>query len=174
MTKDANGKNTVKVITVKAQPQTHALRSIDMSSVVAAATKAPPVTPATMTVNRATASAARVVTSTSPKVAKTPPITPKPVIIQLPKDGNTSNNLSLRNTPKVKYTGRRGRPPIIKPGESDPHAKERETIENNLKANNFARIIVQGGDKGHQTGETFTAFEHVSIKLQNHSRGEKH
>merc|ERR1712156_523692 len=41
--------------------------------------------------------------------------------------------ISLRNTPKVKYTGER-----------DPHAKERQQIENNLKSSNFTKIVVQG------------------------------
>ena len=35
--------------------------------------------------------------------------------------------------PKVCYTGRRGRPKKLKPGEHDPHAKERHQIEQRLK-----------------------------------------
>ena len=59
-----------------------------------------------------------------------------------------------------RYTGKRGRPPIIKPGERDPHAKERQQIENNLKSSNFTKIVVQG-DKSNE--ESFTAFDQVII-----------
>ncbi len=37
--------------------------------------------------------------------------------------------VGFREVPKVKYTGRRGRPKKLLPGESDPHEQEREDIE---------------------------------------------
>ena len=40
-----------------------------------------------------------------------------------------SSTLGLRDVPKVCYTGRRGRPKTIKPGQFDPHASERQIIE---------------------------------------------
>ena len=42
--------------------------------------------------------------------------------------------------PKVKCKGKQGRPPIVKPGELDPHAKVRQEIEQKIQ-NNFAKIV---------------------------------
>jgi len=39
----------------------------------------------------------------------------------------------VRETPKVCYTGKRGRPKKVKPGEVDPHEREREEIDQRRK-----------------------------------------
>ena len=122
MTKDANGKNVVKVITVKAQPQSE--KSIDLTP--------------------------KVVNKSSP--VKTDPKPQIPTTAVVAKEGN----ISLRATPKVKYTGKRGRPPIIKPGELDPHAKERDVIENNLK------LLTVAHDKTSE--DSFATFDQVTFK----------
>jgi hypothetical protein len=49
------------------------------------------------------------------------------------QEDNLSNSLGLRDVPKVCYTGRRGRPKTIKPGQFDPHEKERRQIEARLE-----------------------------------------
>ena len=140
MTKDAEGKSVVKVITVKAQPHLPE-KSIDM-------TPKPTVQ--------------QVVAKKSIPISVSPSAISSPVVQAVQNNSITSfadGGISLRNTPKVKYTGKRGRPPIIKPGERDPHAKERQEIENNLKTSSFTKIIVQG-DKS--TEESFAAFDQVS------------
>jgi hypothetical protein len=45
------------------------------------------------------------------------------------KDDSLSTSLGLRDVPKVCYTGKRGRPKTLKPGEFDPHESERQKIE---------------------------------------------
>ena len=159
MTKDANGKNVVKVITVKAQsvlPE----KSIDLNP-----GGLPPVANKPILPIVAKKSIPISVQHGQSNVNHLNPTTSSVNLVQ-----NTSINtqstmssadgsISLRNTPKVKYTGKRGRPPIIKPGERDPHAKERQQIENNLKSTTYTKIVVQG-DKA-TTEESFAAFEQV-------------
>lgn len=41
--------------------------------------------------------------------------------------------LGARETPKVCYTGKRGRPKKVKPGEVDPHELERNEINQRLR-----------------------------------------
>lgn len=140
MTKDAKGKNVVKVITVKAQPtqehqQLHQ-KSIDLtpksSKSPTAASKA----------------------SSSLAAEKSTDETESPAMTKVSFDANGS--ISLRTTPKVKYTGKRGRPPIIKLGETDPHAKERAALENNFKAYSKAQMAEAAGE-----AESFANFEEV-------------
>ena len=113
MSKDANGKNSVKVITVKAQPQIGAHVEVCTTKNIDLLTPKNIISPITQ-----------------PKESQ-----PK-------KTNETENEFGLRTTPKVKYTGKRGRPPIIKPGESDPHAKERKEIASKMQ-NNYAKIVIQ-------------------------------
>jgi len=147
MTKDAEGKSVVKV-TVKAQPhlpEKSILKSIDM-------TPKPTVS--------------QVVAKKTIPISVSPSAISSPAVVQAVQNTSITSfadgSISLRNTPKVKYTGKRGRPPIIKPGERDPHAKERQQIENNLKTSSFTKIVVQG-DKS--TEESFAAFDQISDKL---------
>ena len=42
-------------------------------------------------------------------------------------------SLGIRDVPKVKYTGKRGRPKKLQVGEADPHARERNKIDSRLK-----------------------------------------
>ena len=144
MTKDAEGKSVVKVITVKAQPhlpEKSILKSIDM-------TPKPTVS--------------QVVAKKTIPISVSPSAISSPAVVQAVQNTSITSfadgSISLRNTPKVKYTGKRGRPPIIKPGERDPHAKERQEIENNLKTSSFTKIVVQE-DKS--TEESFAAFDQV-------------
>ncbi len=121
MTKNAEGKNVVKVITVKAQEAKPNLTQIDMNKAkindkIEAVTKEPQ-----------KSSPKEVVQEASQNISLGS-VTPN-------SDGSFS--ASLRATPKVKYTGKRGRPPIIKPGEKDPHAKERRLIAKNLQNSSF-------------------------------------
>jgi len=52
---------------------------------------------------------------------------------QLKTESTESSFLqSLKSVPKVMYTGKRGRPKKIKPGEHDPHAAERQQIEDRM------------------------------------------
>lgn len=147
MTKDAEGKSVVKVITVKAQPHLpeKSLKSIDMTP--------KPTVP-------------QVVAKKTIPISVSPSAISSPAVVQAVQNTSITSfadgSISLRNTPKVKYTGKRGRPPIIKPGERDPHAKERQEIENNLKTSSFTKIVVQG-DKS--TEESFAAFDQISDKL---------
>lgn len=53
-------------------------------------------------------------------------------------------SVRLRDLPKVKYTGTRGRPRQLLPGEADPHAEERKRIEERLDGTNVA--VVGEGD----------------------------
>ncbi len=48
-----------------------------------------------------------------------------------------TSSLGFRDIPKVCYTGRRGRPKTLKPGEFDPHESERKNIEQRFKLNFF-------------------------------------
>ena len=51
--------------------------------------------------------------------------------------------LGLRSIPKVKYTGKRGRPKKVQPGEVDPHADVRKEIEERLqKAAGIGQTLV--------------------------------
>ncbi len=43
--------------------------------------------------------------------------------------GVSITQVKLRELPKVKYTGTRGRPKQLQPGEADPHAEERRRIQ---------------------------------------------
>ena len=149
----------MKVITVKAQPHMPE-KSIDMTPKpipqpvhVAKKSTAIPISVAQGTGSNPVAGSASQVVVQNTSVYTGGSITSS---LQAVGDGG----ISLRNTPKVKYTGKRGRPPIIKPGERDPHAKERQQIENNLKSSNFTKIVVQG-DKSNE--ESFTAFDQVVI-----------
>ena len=54
--------------------------------------------------------------------------------VEAPVLGNLlTGALGLRAIPKVKYTGKRGRPKKVQPGEVDPHADVRKEIEQRLQ-----------------------------------------
>ena len=93
----------------------------------------------------------------TPKNIPSTPVTPAGAKVS----STPESEFGLRSTPKVKYTGKRGRPPIIKPGESDPHAKVRQEIEHKMQ-NNFAKIVIQTTtEKGAE--DTYTTFEQVRV-----------
>ena len=143
MSKDASGKNSVKVITVKAQPQIGAhvevctTKNIDL------------LTPKNITPSSTPSSSTKTPTESQSK-----------------KSSTAENEFGLRTTPKVKYTGKRGRPPIIKPGESDPHAKERKEIASKMQ-NNYAKIVIQTSSTSTEKAmesDTYTTFEQVCYR----------
>ena len=139
MSKDANGKNSVKVITVKAQPQIGAHVEVCTTKNIDLLTPKNIISPITQ-----------------PKESQQPK-----------KTNETENEFGLRTTPKVKYTGKRGRPPIIKPGESDPHAKERKEIASKMQ-NNYAKIVIQtsapASTEKAMESDTYTTFEQVCYR----------
>ena len=148
MSKDANGKNSVKVITVKAQPQIASTVEVSTTKNIDL------LTPKNITSSTPTSTTTPTTTPSQPKKSATTPV---------------ENEFGLRTTPKVKYTGKRGRPPIIKPGESDPHAKERQEIATKMQ-NNYAKIVIQTStatEKGLES-DTYTTFEQVCINVHNY------
>jgi hypothetical protein len=150
MTKDATGKSVVKVITVKAQPQTSPRTSTTSRSPAAVATKS-----AVNDLSKNDSTQSIDMESPTKQSSQSSSGVPDQ---DLDED---DSSFGLRNLPRVKYTGKRGRPPIIKPGEKDPHAKERIAIEEKLHHKTSAKIVVQTADKSSGEAETYTTFEQV-------------
>lgn len=157
MAKDASGKSVLQYITVRTQDIGHQ-------------------SPLASTASPAASTASPAASTTTPAAASTPTTTTPPQALpqsaEAEAEDELNSSLGLRCVPKVKYTGKRGRPPIIKPGEIDPHADVRSQIEERLqKAVVRGQKIVIHTDK--QVGEeTFTTFEQVAGKLVQIGHGE--
>jgi hypothetical protein len=65
-------------------------------------------------------------------------------------DASASTAGGLKNVAKVKYTGGRGRPKKIKPGEADPHENERKAIEERLQQQ--SRIVADTAESEKEPG----------------------
>ena len=151
MTKDANGKSTVKFITVKASPAAAATptTSKGASPVIAKKTN--------------------IDLKTSPKTPSQTKI--KPNIgspnQSTPNSRKATERFGIRNTPNVIYTGRRGRPPKVKPGQEDPHIKERQEIAEKF-SNASTNIVIQTekststNSSGKVSEDTYTTFDQVN------------
>ena len=76
----------------------------------------------------------------------------------------------IRSTPPVIYTGKRGRPPKVRPNQVDPHEKERQEIAQKF-SDSSPKIVIQTEKTSNSTEQpgksttedTYTTFDQVCI-----------
>ena len=140
MAKDSDGKSRMQIITLKSQGAVN-------SESLTAATAARTVTKSdTELQKRGKESNIKLqFPSTNQSIdQKSSSLGSKPETVETPVAGNLlTGALGLRDIPKVKYTGKRGRPKKVQPGEIDPHADVRKKIEERLqKAAGIGQTLV--------------------------------
>ena len=141
MAKDSDGKPKMQIITLKSQG---AVNSTSLAAVAAARSK---IKPNTSNIIDKTLDSTDTPQSLALEKQNGPSnsgITCKPETMETPVEGNLlTGALGLRAIPKVKYTGKRGRPKKVQPGEVDPHADVRKEIEQRLqKAAGIGQTLV--------------------------------
>ena len=80
------------------------------------------------------------------------------------------NVYGIRSTPPVIYTGKRGRPPKVRPNQVDPHEKERQEIAQKF-SDSSPKIVIQTEKTSNSTEQpgksttedTYTTFDQVCI-----------
>ena len=139
MAKDGDGKSRMQIITLKSQG------AVNSATLAATATRNLP--KSDMDIEK------KIMESNqkpqSPSLSKAndlndSDLAEKPETMETPVAGNLlTGALGLRSIPKVKYTGKRGRPKKVQPGEIDPHADVRKEIEQRLqKAAGIGQTLV--------------------------------
>ena len=98
----------------------------------------------------------------------------KPNVATSPKKHSEEKRFGIRNTPPVIYTGRRGRPSKVRPGQDDPHSQEREEIAQKF-SNSSAKIVIQTDKSATDPStkgveDTYTTFDQVIKLLAFHKR----
>ena len=140
MAKDSEGKSKMQIITLKSQGATNSAALAVTAARNASKSEADTHKSTPSDANDKTQSA--LITNPSGQIALTS--VNKPETVETPVAGNLlTGALGLRAIPKVKYTGKRGRPKKVQPGEVDPHADIRKEIEERLqKAAGIGQTLV--------------------------------
>ena len=141
MAKDSDGKPKMQIITLKSQG---AVNSTSLAAVAAARSKNKPNTSNLIDKTLDSTGSPQSLALTNQNGPSNSGITCKPETMETPVEGNLlTGALGLRAIPKVKYTGKRGRPKKVQPGEVDPHADVRKEIEQRLqKAAGIGQTLV--------------------------------